>query len=231
MIALSQLRRIAVIASHAEDEVIGCGGLLAKVANTEVATYVVYAAVDEVRLDNDGSNASYREQVDEIAAVSRLLGFSWEILFDNQGLTDKLDTVPRRELSELFEAIFHDYRPDLLLLPAAGPDPDDQRICAAGLAAARGADLRAGHWGVPQVMGYEQTALRSTFGIAPGFSAFIDISEQIQVKLEALTLYKSKLAPPPDIRSEDGVRALARLRGAQIGVPYAEALHVFRAVL
>lgn len=225
------LRRIAVIASHAEDEVIGCGGLLAKVANTEASTYVVYVAVDEFRMRSDGGNASYRKQVDEIATVSRLLGFSWEILFDNQGLTDKLDTVPRRELSELFEAIFHDYRPDLLLLPVAGPDPDDQRVCAAGLAAAQGADRRVGHWVVPQVMGYEQTALRSTHGIAPSFSAFIDISEHIQAKLEALTLYESRFAPPPDVRSEEGVRALARIRGAQIGVPYAEALHVFRAVL
>jgi N-acetylglucosamine malate deacetylase 1 len=231
MISLSQLRRIAVIAPHAEDEVIGCGGLLAKVASTETATYVIYMAVDDLRLRNDGSNASYQEQVDEINAVAGVLGFSWGILFDNQGLANRLDTVPRRELAELFEAVIHDYRPDLLLLPAAGADQDDQRTCQAGLAAARAGEPRSGRWVVPQVMGYEQIANRYTFESPPDFTAFIDISEQINVKLEALALYASKPAPPPNIRSADGIRALARLRGAQIDVPYAEALHVFRAVL
>jgi LmbE family N-acetylglucosaminyl deacetylase len=231
MIGLSQLRRIAVIVPHAEDEVIGCGGLLAKAASMEASTYVVFVAVDDLRTRYDGSNASYREQVSEIEAVARLLGFSWQILFDNQGLTHKLDTVPRREMSELFEAIFHDYRPDLLLLPTAEADPDGHRLCSAGLAAAWVGERHTGRWVVPQVMGYEHTALRLAFGTAPRFSAFLDISEQINVKLEALTLYKSRRAPPPDIRSIDSVRALAKLRGAQIDVPYAEALHVFRAVL
>jgi hypothetical protein len=45
---------------------------------------------------------------------------------------------------------------------------------------------------------------------APGFSVFIDISEQINVKLQAVSLYKSKGVPPPGIRSIDGVRALAK---------------------
>ena len=231
MIALSQLRRIAIIASHAEDEVIGCGGLLAKLATTDTSICVVFTAIDDLRMRNEGSNASYQEQLDEIHAVSRLLGFSWKILFDNQGLTHKLDTVPRHELSELFEGILYDFRPDLLLLPTAGPDPDDRRVCQAGLTAACVGEQRTGRWVVPQVMGYEQTALRTALGTAPAFSVFVDISEQINSKLEALALYKTRSAPPPGIRSLDGVRALARLRGAQIDVPYAEALHVFRAVL
>jgi N-acetylglucosamine malate deacetylase 1 len=231
MIGLSQLRRIAVIAPHAEDEVIGCGGLLAKVASTEISTYVIFMAVDDRRTRNDGSDASYQEQVAEIGAVSRLLGFSWEILFDNEGLTNKLDTVPLQELTELFEATLHDYRPELLLLPTAGSNQEDRRICEAGLAAVRADERRTGHWVVPQIMGYEQAALRLACGIAQDFAAFIDISEQINAKLEALTLYKTRAAPPPGIRSVEGVRALAKLRGAQIDVPYAEALHVFRAVL
>ena len=45
---------------------------------------------------------------------------------------------------------------------------------------------------------------------APGFSVFIDISEQINVKLQAVSLYKNKGVPPPGIRSIDGVRALAK---------------------
>lgn len=231
MIALSQLRRIVIIASHAEDEVIGCGGLLAKIASTDTASCVVFTAIDDLRMRNEGSNASYQEQIEEIHAVSRLLGFSWKVLFDNQGLTHKLDTVPRYELSELFESILYDFRPDLLLVPTAGPDQDDRRICQAALMAACVGDRRSGRWIVPQVMGYEQAALRAAFGTAPLFSVFVDISEQINAKLEALALYKTRSAPPPGIRSLDGVRAVARLRGAQIDVPYAEALHVFRAVL
>jgi hypothetical protein len=122
-------------------------------------------------------------------------------------------------LSELFEAVLHDYRADVLLLPAAGPDQKDMVVCKAGLAAARAGKRCTGQWTVPQVMGYEQTVLSLEFGPVPSFSAFINISDQINVKLEALTLYKSKSVSLSSVRSVDAVRALARLRGAQIDVP------------
>ena len=50
-------------------------------------------------------------------------------------------------------------------------------------------------------------------------------------KIAAIEAYATQLRPVPHVRSIDGVRALARIRGADIGVDYAEAFQVFRAVL
>jgi hypothetical protein len=71
MITLSHLRRMAVIASHAKDEVVGRGGPLAKVANTDVSTYVTFVAVDELCMCYDGGKTSCPEQVSARQAARR----------------------------------------------------------------------------------------------------------------------------------------------------------------
>ena len=63
----------------------------------------------------------------------------------------------------------------------------------------------------------------------PRFAAFTDITEHMETKLEAVRRYKTMLRPSPHIRSLESVRALATIRGAEIGVTYAEAFAVLRA--
>ena len=46
-----------------------------------------------------------------------------------------------------------------------------------------------------------------------------------------MKLYPTQLREPPHIRSPENVRALAYLRGSEIGVEYAEAFTVLRSVL
>ena len=65
----------------------------------------------------------------------------------------------------------------------------------------------------------------------PRFAAFTDITDHIDIKLESVRRYKTMLRPTPHIRSLDSVRALATIRGAEIGVTYAEAFAVLRATL
>ena len=53
----------------------------------------------------------------------------------------------------------------------------------------------------------------------------------IEVKLDGVRLYPTQLREPPHIRSIENVRALAYLRGSEIGVEYGEAYTVLRSVL
>jgi LmbE family N-acetylglucosaminyl deacetylase len=65
----------------------------------------------------------------------------------------------------------------------------------------------------------------------PLCTSYYDISEHLDAKLAALRAYASQYRPVPHIRSEDSVTALATLRGAAIGVRYAEAFEVHRILL
>ena len=57
---------------------------------------------------------------------------------------------------------------------------------------------------------------------------FIEITAQLDTKLAALACYKDEMRPQPHARSVDAAEVQAKLRGATIGVPYAEAYAVIR---
>ena len=83
------------------------------------------------------------------------------------------------------------------------------------------------------MLAYE-TLSETGFGIDPSMDAFranyyIDISDHLAGKVTATGLYGDEFAPPPFPRSEDGVRALAALRGGESGYLAAEAFMLLRA--
>ena len=70
-------------------------------------------------------------------------------------------------------------------------------------------------------------------GQEPEFApqAFVDITDHLTAKLEALKLYASQIRPDPDARSLGAVEALARWRGSIINRRAAEAFMVIRECL
>lgn len=224
--------RVLVISPHADDEVLGCGGLIAAQVEAGAEVHVLYLAVDGMRHYGLDGATTYRQRLDEIEAVRATLGFSYEIAYGDMDLTERLDTLPRRELVDLFEQALNERRPDLLLLPSfADYDQDHLAVFGAGFAAARPIAQQFGKWLVPTVLLYEMSKIQWAAEPMPRSTAYCDISAHMERKLEALRGYKSQHRPSPHIRSEESVTALATLRGAEIGVTYAEAFGVLREVL
>jgi len=75
--------------------------------------------------------------------------------------------------------------------------------------------------------------VHSFAGLAPlpRFAAFCDITDVFETKLESIRRYETMLRPVPHIRSLEAVEGLATIRGAEIGVRYAEAFGVLRSTL
>ena len=69
-------------------------------------------------------------------------------------------------------------------------------------------------------------------GIEPSFTPdfFVNISDYIELKKEALNCYKSQIENAPS-RSLEASLALSRFRGSQNGCIYAEAFKVIRIVI
>lgn len=60
---------------------------------------------------------------------------------------------------------------------------------------------------------------------------FVDISNYIEKKIEALKIYDTEMGRHPFPRSEENIKALAVLRGAMAGVPYAEAFRLIKKIV
>jgi N-acetylglucosamine malate deacetylase 1 len=227
------LGRVLVLAPHADDEVLGCGGLMASLARRDVEVHVLYAAVDGSRHYGLTGSTSYEQRVAEIEDASRLLGFSYEIAYGDKGLMMELDTLPRRDLVDRFQSAMDERRPDLVLLPSgADYDHDHVAVFSAGFAAARPIAEQFGKRFVPHVLTYEMSKLQWAAEPLPRSTAYHVLdAEALQTKQDAIACYRTQHRPSPHIRSPESVHALAVLRGAEAGVPYAEAFGVLRTVI
>lgn len=232
MLLSEGLERVLVVSPHADDEAMGCAGLLAGLAGRGCEIHVLYMAVDGFHHYGLDRRTSYKERVQEIESVTELLGCTYEIAYGDQDMIEKLDTLPKRELVDLFEKEINEHRPDLLLLPY-GEDYDQDHVASfrAAFAAARPIAEVFGKWLVPHILTYEMVKINWAADPLPRPVAYHDISAHLDVKIEAIKLYATQLRPSPHIRSLGSVDALARIRGAEVGVEYAEAFGVLRTVI
>ena len=225
--------RVLVLAPHADDEVLGCGGLMASLARRGAAVHVIYAAVDGSRHYGLAGTTTFDQRVAEIEEASALLGFSYEIVYGDQGLMMQLDTVPRRVLVDRFQDAMDERRPDVLLLPSgADYDHDHVAVFAAGFAAARPIPEQFGKRLVPHVFTYESSKLQWAAEPLPRSTAYHELDDDgLHTKQQAIACYRTQHRPSPHIRSPESVAALAVLRGAEVGVRYAEAFGVLRTLV
>lgn len=232
MLRSEPVRSALVVAPHADDEVLGCGGLLAVMVGRGVDVHVVYAAVDGSEHYGLAEPTTYAQRVTEIEAVAGILGFTWEVVYGDKDLMERLDTVPRRELVNVFQSALDTRRPDLLLLPCGTDyDQDHVAVFSAAFAAARPMPAATGKWLVPHVLTYEMTKIAWAAEPLPRATSYCDITPALDAKLTALRAYVTQLRADPHIRSVEAVTALAALRGKEVGVGYAEAFGVLRTLM
>jgi LmbE family N-acetylglucosaminyl deacetylase len=229
---LADLNRVLVIAPHADDEVLGCGGLMARLADQGAAQRVLFMAVDGFHHYGLDGGTTYQQRHDEIVDVAKILEFEWDVVYRDQDLIEKLDTVPKRDIVDRFESEINEFEPDLVLIPS-GADYDQDHVVTfdTALAALRPIAPVFGKWLVPNVLVYESPKIMWWRESIPRPEAFVDITDTLERKQRALAGYATQARPSPHIRSADSVEALACLRGKEIGVEFAEGFKVLRAVL
>jgi len=196
-----------VIAPHIDDEVLGCFAFLSP------QTLVLYGGVE------DRPEVSRVERIAEMQRVADELGFTWELL-DN--------VVNHYRLNDLIapiERCLNEHRPDTVLIPQPSSYNQDHRaVYEAALVATRPHDQ---NWLVPRVLVYEQphtVMWPAASAIEPTVFCEIDVA----AKLAAYRGYASQVRAH---RSPEVVEALARLRGAQMGRPFAEGFGLKRLAL
>jgi LmbE family N-acetylglucosaminyl deacetylase len=215
---------VLAIVAHADDEVLGAGGTLARLAhNGEVVDILILA--DGVGARGSVEGAARRAEAARRAAAC--LGARDPIML---GLQDnRLDSLDLLDITQQIERVLEELRPRDIYTHHAGDLNIDHAIChRAVLTAARPIPGRS----VRRI--YAMEIASSTEWAAPGShtafvpSRFVDISGFINQKRLALEAYAEEMRPFPHARSFEAVEALARWRGATAGMPAAEAFVVIR---
>ncbi|WKB55322.1 PIG-L deacetylase family protein [Eleftheria terrae] len=197
--------RVLVFSPHADDEVLGCHSFLTP------SCHVVYFGVE------DRAEVSRQERLDEVERSARKSGFRWEALEHTVNAYQVTALIP------VMEQLLQRHRPDTVLLPQPSYNQDHRAVHDAAITALRPHDR---NWFVRRVLAFEQPdSVLWPHGGEQGPNYFRPVS--IDDKLHSYSLYASQVRGH---RSPELVTALARLRGAQSGHPFAEGFTVKRLV-
>lgn len=215
--------KILVIAPHADDEVLGMGGTIAQMVDDG---YDVTVAV----LTGHGQEPHPiwpRENWDtirgECRAAQAILGYRTSLFRELPAAC--LDTTPSYQVNKIISELVGEVDPSDIYVPFAFDLHKDHGAIAYGVSVATRPYLESAR-GIRRVLAYEtlsETHLAPAY-LAPPFqpNVFVNISNTIGRKLDAMKAYASQIQADNRPRSIAALRALATIRGTHIGVEAAE---------
>lgn len=219
--------RVLVVAAHSDDEALGCGGTIARhVASGDIVELVVITNGVSARQKSTQKDAMQREEA--AARAQTILGISSITQFDYPD--NQTDTVPFLSIVQSLEKVTAAFQPTTIYTHHCGDLNVDHRVVfEAVMTACRPVPNSS----VKRILGYE--VLSSTEWAASGKDLFapayfVDISEHLDTKLEALAAYEDEMRMPPHSRTIAHAELLARHRGYSVGLDAAEAFGVYRII-
>jgi LmbE family N-acetylglucosaminyl deacetylase len=230
-------QRLLVVAPHADDETAGAGGLMARVKEAGGKVFVmVLSTGDLVHFDATGKKTRKATRRQELGEAMKVLEVDdWEIVYEDTSLHLRLETLPRRELTEQIERkarlATERTRPTMIVLPAPSYNQDHEAVYKAGITACRPhlARMKA-FQNFVLVADAPQLTWGASFPFRPNF--YVDISgPYLERKLKAYACHRSQIRPEPSQAGLGALRLLAEARGREISVAAAEAFECRRFVV
>lgn len=230
---ISSPGRTLVVAAHPDDEVLGCGGTIARWAREggEVYVAILGEGITSRYETRDEADPKLVEQLSETSRrANDRLGVSEVFTFD---LPDnRFDTVPLLDVVKIVESLVGDLEPEVVLTQHGGDlNVDHSVVHRATLIATRPTE---GH-PVRTVCAYEVPSSTDWAfqQFEPRFTPnlFVDIEETIEDKIAAMEAYESEARDFPHPRSPEALRATARRWGSFVGLAAAEAFQVLRHIV
>lgn len=230
----SKKRKILVVAAHPDDEVLGCGGTIARHSDfgDHVEVLIIAEGTTSRQPQRNRLNAvqeltALRKAAQEAGSILGAAGIELLDFPDN-----RLDSLDRLDLIKQIEKRIELHQPEVVYIHHIGDvNVDHRRLHEAVVTASRPIPGQC----VKRLLSFEVASSSEwqTPGSAPAFlpNWFVDISDQWERKREALVAYTSEMREWPHARSLEALEHLARWRGAQVGVKSAEAFCLLRQVL
>ena len=220
------MKNVLVVAAHPDDEVLGCGGTIAKYSKDNNIYLVIlgegissrYIQRNEVKKKELLQLRKDSQKVGELLGIKEIFFFA---LPDN-----RFDTVSFLDIVKKVEEIIKKIKPEIIYTHYSGDLNIDHRLTfQAVLTATRPVKGCS----VKEIYSFEipsstEWAYPDTF--RP--NVFIDVTKTINKKIKALKRYKSEVKKFPHPRSEKAIKNIAGRWGSLAGLKYAEAFEMIR---
>jgi LmbE family N-acetylglucosaminyl deacetylase len=226
------MNKVLVIAAHPDDDVLGCGGTLAKMTLAGCNVRVVFIAEGTTCRFQSGhpikeinNEISKREKYAKLALS--ILGVN-DVCFHNLPC-GKLDQFPILEINKIIEKEIKLFSPDTILTHSSvDANSDHRRVNESIIMATRPGALNL----VESILCFEvlsSTEWKFSNSFTPNY--FVSLGKnEAEKKVKSMKAYESEVGDFPFPRSEKGIMSMLRVRGMQSGSEYAEAFEILRII-
>jgi len=203
------MMNILVVATHLDDEVIGCGGAILKHINDGDNVYVCFlcggTSVKYPNIDLVETRRNHGRTVADFLGIKEIYLYDFPIIM--------LDTIPQLEIVSALEKVIFEVKPQVIYTHYSDDINSDHRVVHDATVV----------WCRPSKTPFLKKVLfYEVFGSNRNFNPnyFVNIDKYIDRKLEALSLYTTE--NNVQTRTTDTIRKVAQYRGAEINSNYAE---------
>lgn len=224
--------KILVVAAHPDDEVLGCGGTISRLA-AEMKDVFIAILSEGITSRYDQRDLADRELIKELGGrsrqVSKLLGI--KELFLHNLPDNRFDTVPLLDITKIIEEVINKLQPEVIYTHHAGDLNIDHVIThRAVVTATRPLDncpvKELYTFEVPSSTEWAFNQFKPTY--QP--NVFVDISSTLETKIQAMQIYESEIRHYPHPRSSQVLRANAERWGSVVGLHAAESFQLVRSI-
>lgn len=219
---------VLAVVAHPDDEILGCGATLLRLREEGHHVYsVVLCANADARVDRPDDLDKWAKEAAEMVGIEETIGHDFRNI--------QFNTVPHIEMVKAIEQAILRFRPEWIFTLHPSDLNIDHRVCyEATMAAAMLPQRLTTDLPVTMIRKISLCEVVSSTDWAPPSqgsfqpNTFVDVGKTFDRKLAALEHFRGAMKPFPHSRSLENVRALAHVRGAQVGIPLAEAFVTVR---
>jgi LmbE family N-acetylglucosaminyl deacetylase len=220
--------RILVVAAHPDDEVLGCGGTVARLIQEGYEAFTIILGEGVASRDEKRDK---RKRAKEIAALRKEDEKANEFLcvkkvFFLDFPDNSFDSVPLIDIVKAVEKVKNKIKPDIIFTHYEKDlNIDHQLTYQAVITATRPLPGEV----VKEIYSFEVlSATEWCYPMAFSPNVFFDIEDTIALKKKAMKAYKSELRDFPHPRSLKAIELNAKTWGMKVGMKYAEAFKLVR---
>ena len=226
-------KTILVVAAHPDDEVLGCGGSIAKwTASGNIVHILIMAegATSRSSIRDRGVKSKELSLLEKSANnAGKILGAASVKLLDFPD--NRMDSLDRLDIIKAIEEEIKRLKPHTVVTHHCGDVNIDHRITHEAVVTA--CRPQPGH-SVRLLLAFE--VMSSTEWQPPGSNFvfqpnwFEDVVKTFDLKIKALDCYQSEMRESPHSRSLNNIKNLAQCRGSMIGCEFAEGFMLLRII-
>ena len=219
------MNKVLVVAVHADDETLGCGGTLLKHKAQGDEIYWLLLTGPTPNHPSNFTEEKIQSRKNRVKQVNEAYNFDgFEYLELPTQLLHKLDL---RDIIKKISEIFKRIQPNIIYTMFANDVHSDHRVAFDAVYSC----TKSFRYPFIEKIYMMETLSETEFALSVPAKTFIpnvyvDITDYIDRKLEIMQMYPQEVMQEPFPRSLSSIKSLARVRGSRAGVMYAEAFQL-----